>query len=148
MSCPTIAKSYDEIIEDPSLLWLFPEKEWTSIQEHPLLGTVWFRIILERLFTNLTSPAMWGKAGLEFITSNGQKKGGEAIPMAILFTDGVREGNLGMVTTFCHHHQARMETSDALSALCQCNLPEPNVVVVRRYTRTPMSLESPPISSI
>ena len=47
------------------------------------------------------------------------------------------EGNLGMVTTFCHHDQAKMEASDALSTLHQCDLPEPSGVVVRRYTKTP-----------
>ena len=57
--------------------------------------------------------------------------------MAIVVTDGVEEGNLGMVTTFHHHNQAKMEASDALSTLCQCDLPEPSVVVVRRYTNTP-----------
>ena len=44
-----------------------------------------------------------GKAEMEFVTSNVQKLSGEAIPMAILVTDGVEEGNLSMVTTFCHH---------------------------------------------
>ena len=46
-------------------------------------------------------------------------------------------GNLGMVTTFCHHNQAKMEPSDAFSALWQCDLLEPSVVLVRRYTNTP-----------
>ena len=31
--------------------------------------------------------------------------------MAILFTDVVAEGNLGMMTTFYHHDQAKMEAS-------------------------------------
>ena len=42
-----------------------------------------------------------------------------------------------MLTTFCHHNQAKMETSEALSALHQHELPEPSMVVVRRYTNTP-----------
>ena len=58
--------------------------------------------------------------------------------MAILVTDEVGEGNLGMVTAFCHHNQAKMETSNALSVLHQCDLLEPSVVVVRRYTETPL----------
>ena len=99
--------------------------------------TLHFRIILERLFTCIASPAMLGKAGMEFITSNGQNISGEAIPMVILVTDRVGEGNLGMVTTFCCHDQSNIEASDALSALCQLDLPEPSVVVVRRYTNTP-----------
>ena len=80
---------------------------------------------------------MWGKDGMEFVTSNGPKISREAAPMAILVTDAVGEGNLGMVTTFCHHDQAKLEASDALSALCKCDLLEPSVVVVRRYTNTP-----------
>ena len=108
MSWPTIAKCYDDIAMDPSLLWLFPE-ECTSIQELPLLGTLWFRIISERLFICITSPAIWGKARMEFITSRGWKISREAIPMVILVTDGVEEGNLGMVTTLCHNIQAKME---------------------------------------
>ena len=42
-----------------------------------------------------------------------------------------------MVTTFCHHDQAKMEASEALSVLHQCDLPEPSVVVVQRYTNSP-----------
>ena len=42
-----------------------------------------------------------------------------------------------MVTTFCHHDQSKMEAFNALSALHQCNLLEPSVVVVRKYTNTP-----------
>ena len=72
-----------------------------------------------------------------FIIHTGWKISGEATPMVILITDGVQEVNLGMVTTFCHHDQAKMEASDALSALCQHDSPEPSVVVVRRYTNTP-----------
>ena len=74
---------------------------------------------------------------MEFVTSNGWKISGEAIKVVIMVTDRVREGNLGKVTTFCCHDQAKMEASDALSALCQCNSPEPSVIVVRRYTNTP-----------
>ena len=68
--------------------------------------------------------------------------------MAILVTDGVREGNLGMVTTFCHHDQTKMEASDALSALYQHDLQEPSVVVVRIILTPPISLKGPPVSSI
>ena len=122
---------------DPSLLHLFPEEEWKSSRELPLMGSLTFRVILERLFAHLTSPVMWGKAGVEFITNNGQKISGEAVPMAVLVVDGVREGNLGMVTTFCCHNQAKVEASEALSALHQCNCLEPSVVVVRRFTNSP-----------
>ena len=57
--------------------------------------------------------------------------------MAIPITDGVGEENLGMVTIFCYHNQNKMEASDALSALCQHDSPQPTVVVIRRYTNTP-----------
>ena len=53
-----------------------------SVRKLPLIGAVQFKIISERIFACLTSPAMWGKAGVEFITNNGQKMSGEAIPMA------------------------------------------------------------------
>ena len=91
---------------------------------------------------------MWGKAKMEFVTSNGPKISGEVAPMAILVTDGMGEGYLGMVITFCCHDQAKLEASDALSALHQHYLMEPSVVVVRRYTTLPISLEGLPISSI
>ena len=44
---------------------------------------------------------------------------------------------MGMVTTFCHHDQAKMEASEALAALQQCDLPELSIMVVRRYVNTP-----------
>ena len=80
---------------------------------------------------------MWWKSGMEFITSNSPKISGEATPMVILVTDGMGEGNLGMVMTFCQNDQAKLEASDALSALCQHASLEPSVAVVRRYTNTP-----------
>ena len=41
------------------------------------------------------------------------------------------------LTLLGHHNQAKMESSNALSALCQCNSTEPSVVVVSRYTNNP-----------
>ena len=35
---PNIARCYDELLEDPSLLWLFSEEEGISFQELSLLG--------------------------------------------------------------------------------------------------------------
>ena len=93
--------------------------------------------MLERLFTCLTSPAKCGKDGVEFITHNGQKISGEAIPMAVLVTDGVGEGCLSMETTFCYHDQVKVEVSEALSTLHQHVSPEPSVVVVRMFTNSP-----------
>ena len=68
--------------------------------------------------------------------------------MVIMVTDGVEEGSLAMITAFCHHDQAKMDASNVLSALCQCEPPELSVVVVRRYTLPPTSLGGPPIISI
>ena len=71
---------------------------------------------------------MWGKAGLEFITSNGQKISREAILRVIIVIDEVEEGNLGMVNTFCHQNQdvclqcTHCPTSMWLTrAKCGCN---------------------------
>ena len=74
---------------------------------------------------------------MEFVTYTGLRVSGETIPMDVLITYGVGEGYLGMVTTFCHHDQVKMEATDALGALCQCDLQKPSVVVVRQYTNTP-----------
>ena len=57
--------------------------------------------------------------------------------MAVLVTDGVGEGNLGMQTTFCCHDQAKVEASEALSDLHQHYSLEPSVVLVRRFTNSP-----------
>ena len=57
--------------------------------------------------------------------------------MAILITDGVGKGDLGKVTTFCSHNQVKMEASEVLTTLHQCDSPGPSVFVVRRYTNTP-----------
>ena len=80
---------------------------------------------------------MWGKAGVEFITSNVQKISSEIIPMAVLVADRVEEGSLGMVTTFCHHGQPKVEPSEALSTLLQWESPKPSVVVVKIFANSP-----------
>ena len=90
-----------------------------------------------RLFTHLTSPSMWGKARLEFITSNGQIISSEIIPMAVLVTNLVEEGSLGMVTTFCHHYQAKVEPSEVLSTLLQWDSPKLSIVVVKIFANSP-----------
>ena len=72
------------------------------------------------------------------ITNTGPRTCREATPMVILITDGVGGENLGMVTIFCPHNQNKMEASDALSTLCQCDSPEPSIVVKRKYTNTPL----------
>ena len=120
---------------DPSLLHLFSE-EWSSIRELPLMGTLRLRVVSERLFAHLTSPAKWGKAGVKFITSNDQMISGEVTPMVILVIDGMGEGSLGMVTTFCHHEQAKVEASEVFSALHQHDFQEPSVIAVKKLTNS------------
>ena len=51
---------------------------------------------------------------MEIITNNGQKMSEGAVPMVILVMNGLAEGNLGMVTTFWCHDQAKVEASEAL----------------------------------
>ena len=80
---------------------------------------------------------MWGKAGVQLITSNSQKTSGEIIPMAALVTNRVEEGNLAMVTTFCCHDQAKVGPSEALSTLLQWDSPKPSIVVDKIFTNSP-----------
>ena len=129
------AMCYDDIVKDPSLLWLFPKRECTSLWELPVLGPLQFRLISERVFTCVPSSDIWGKTTVEFVTNMGLRIRKEVTPMVI--TDGIGEENLGMVTIFCHHDQNKMEASNTLAALCQCDSPEPSVVVVKRCTNTP-----------
>ena len=42
-----------------------------------------------------------------------------------------------MVTTFYSHNQVKMEASEALTVLPQCNSLKPSIFMVRRYTDTP-----------
>ena len=39
--------------------------------------------------------------------------------MAVLITNGVEEGSLGMVTTFCHYDQAKVVSLEVFSTLHQ-----------------------------
>ena len=43
---------------DPSLLQSFLEDEWMSIHGLPYLHAISFHVVLERLFTQLTSSAL------------------------------------------------------------------------------------------
>ena len=137
MSCLMISKCYEEILAGPSLRQLFLEEEWRSTHELSFLGTLQFWIVLQRWFAHLTSPSMRGKAGVEFITSNGQKISSEIVPMVVLVTDWVEEGSLGMVTTFCHHDQAKMEPSEVLSTLLHCDSPKLSIVEEKIFANAP-----------
>ena len=132
-----ISKCYKEILEDPFLWWLFLEEEWRSICKLPFLGTLQFWIVSERPFANLSSPSMWEQARVEFISDSGQKIGGEIEPMVVLRANGVEEGSLGMVTTFCCHDQAKVESSEVLSILHEQDSPELSVVVVKIFANSP-----------
>ena len=74
---------------------------------------------------------------MEFITNNSQKICGKITPMVVLVTDRVEEGSLGMVTTFCCHDQAKVESSEALSTLVQQDSPKLSVVVLKIFTNSP-----------
>ena len=50
---------------------------------------------------------MWGQASVELISDSGWRIRSEIVPMTVLITDGVEGRSLGIVTTFCHHDQAK-----------------------------------------
>ena len=57
--------------------------------------------------------------------------------MVVLITDGVEEGRVGMVPTFCYHDQAKVESSEALSTVHQQDSPKPSIVVVIIFPNSP-----------
>ena len=84
--------------------------EWTSINELPCLSALHFSVVSEGLSTRLISPDLWGQARDNLITSSGKRAVSDKIgPMAILITNGVGKGSLGMVTIFCHSDQVKVE---------------------------------------
>ena len=107
-------------------------EEYSSVQVLPCLGALQFRLVSEGFFAYIASSDNWGKAG-GIPHPNWSKDEWGTTNKVILITNGMGERDLGMVTVFCHPNQAKMETCDALSALCQCDSSEPNMVVVRRY---------------
>ena len=80
---------------------------------------------------------MWGQVGVEFFLGGSQKISGEIVPVVVLITDGVEEGSLGMVTTFCCHDQARVESSEVLFTLWQQDSPKPSVVLAKMFANSP-----------
>ena len=133
----TISKCYEEILADPSLWQLFPEEEWRSMHELPFLGALQFWIVLERLFSCFTSASNQGKARVEFINNSDQKISSEVIHVAVLVMDREEEESLGMVTTFCHHDQAKVESLEVLSTLLQQDCPKLSIVVVKIFANSP-----------
>ena len=59
------------------------------------------------------------------------------LPWQFLVMDGVGEGKLGIITTFCRSDQAKVEPLDALLTLVQWDWPDPGVVVVKVFTNSP-----------
>ena len=104
----------------------------TSLSECSLI-----QINFRGIFTHISSSSKWGQTRMEFLTLTRLKTSGETTNTVVLITNGVREGELGMVTGFCHPSQAKMEACEALSTLCQSNSLEPRVMVVRRHSNTP-----------
>ena len=107
-----------------------------SLLEFPVIGALQFRLISEEFFTHVASPTIWGKTGVEYVTKTILRLSSKATPMVTLITDGVGKGDLGMVTTFCSCNQVKMEGSEVLATLCQCDPPMPSVFMVKRYTNT------------
>ena len=123
---------------DPALIWSFPVGEWMSVDELCCPSTLHFCVVLGGLFTRLISPYMWGQARVDFITSSTKRAMSKEItPMAILITNGVGTGSLGMVTTFCHSDQAKVEPSVMLLTLIQYDLHKLAKVVMKIFTNLP-----------
>ena len=56
--------------------------------------------------------------------------------MTVLITNWVEDGSLGMVTTFCCHDQAKVESSEILSTLCQWDSSELRIVVIKIFANS------------
>ena len=135
-----ISGCYDELLVDPTLLQMFPEDEWTSIHKLPYLGALHCHVVSEGLFNQLISPELWGQARVDFVTDSGRKATSEeVVPVAILVTDGVDEGTLGMATVFCHSDQVKLEPLAMLSTLLPQDSPVLGMVVMKIFTNLPIS---------
>ena len=107
MSWPTIAKCYDEIAKDLTLLHLFlPLEAYSSIQALLCWGDLQFRLVLE-FFTCIASSDKWEKAGVEFHTLTSQKMSGEPPTWQSSSPMEWARGDLGLVMVFCHPNQAK-----------------------------------------
>ena len=109
-----------------------------AIHELPCLHALCLCVVSEGLFAKLTTQEVWGWAGVDFITPSGKKvRSKEIMLMAILITDGVGEGKLGMVTIFCCSNQAKVEPSVMLLTLVQQDSHDPAVMVMKIFTNLP-----------
>ena len=81
---------------------------------------------------------LWGKPRVNSITSSSKRvTNEEIIPMAILITNGVGEGSLGMMTVFGHSDQVKVEPSVILPTLVQQDTPELAIVVTKIFINLP-----------
>ena len=88
------------------------------------LYTIHFHMVLERLFYQLTSSVLWGKAGADFLTKVSRRAMSTEITLlAIIVTDGVGEGKLGMISVFCRTDQMKVEPPGELLTLFQWDSP-------------------------
>ena len=92
MSKPSIARCCNKLVEDSSLQGLILGEEYASLLEHPVMGTLQFRLISEKFFARVSSSTIWGKTGVEYVTKTSPSLSDEATPMAILVTNGVGKG--------------------------------------------------------
>ena len=128
-----ISDCYDELMADPFLLQ--SEDKWMIIHGLPYLPGLCFCFVSERLFTWLTSPALWRKARADFIPNVGRRAmSADTAPLVIFVMDRIGEGKLGMRTTICSSDQVKVEPLDALSTLVQWDPPEPGTVVMKVFT--------------
>ena len=58
-------------------------------------------------------------------------------PYDSLDNQWVEEGSLGMVTTFCCHYQAKVESLAVLTTLCKQDSPKLSIVVVKIFANFP-----------
>ena len=109
-----------------------------SINELPYLGALHLQVVLEELFIRLISSEFGVQARANFITSSGKRSTNEEfVPMAILITNGVGKGSLGILTILCCSDQAKVEPSVTLLTLVHQESPELAVVVMKMFTNLP-----------
>ena len=88
---PSAGCCYEVIMENLTLLHLFSQEEYSSTQELPCLGILWFRLILEDSFAHIAFPDKLGKTWVEYVTLTGLRMSRETTNMVILITDMIGE---------------------------------------------------------
>ena len=98
---------------------LFSEGEWRSTCKLPILGAHGFGLCQSNNLLICHLHQCWGQAKVDVISSSGWKISSEIVPVVVSITHGMEDESQGMMTTFCHHDQAKVESSEVLSTLCQ-----------------------------